>query len=782
MATELETTQVWQTPPSVPEDLAAFERNVSEFKAGTISPTQFQVFRVPQGVYEQRESGTYMLRVRLPAGVVTPPQLRQLAAVARQFGDGVLHVTTRQDIQIHRVPVESIHAALVALAKVGLSTKGGGGNTVRNITGCANAGVCRNEAFDVTPHVIALTESLLPDPRSFQLPRKFKVAFSGCERDCAGATINDVGLVAKVRDGREGFALHVAGGLGASSRVADLLEEFVPAEQVPVAVEALKRVFDVHGNRKDRRKARLRFLVREIGLERLRELYREQREAVARERGAPVLRSLPIPTIAEQSGTGVSPADGFEPWRAAAVRPQRQPGFNRVEIGLRLGDIPADRLEALADVVARHGERMLRGTQQQNLVLRWVPDAKLPALHRELQNLGLAAPLPAVLKRLVACTGAATCKLGLCLSRGLADAVANRLERHLDDLAAVGDLKLNISGCPNSCGRHPIADIGLHGAVRRVDGRPVPHYTIQLGGYVEEGRTQLATTVGTIPARNVPGFVAALVAAYRGSGLAPDFRAFVSASAALIARLVQEHQSVPGFTEDRNYYFDWSATELFSLAGRGPGECGAGVLDLIEADLRSATDAHEQRRWYETASFAARALLVVRGEQATTDTESFALFRKHFLETGLADSRFASLVEAGLAAAGQSDRERVFGDRAGEVSALLEHVRELYRSMDGQLQFPKRSNVAATPPATPATPAPEAPADATKDFRGVVCPLNYVKTSMALRPLKSGQTLAVLLDRQGARNVPESAAKDGHEVLSVTPEGDHFRVLIRKHG
>ena len=189
--------RVWQLPAGLPDDLAAFAVNVAQFKGGTISPTQFQMFRVPQGVYEQRESGTFMLRVRYPAGVALPHQLRKLATVATAHGNGVLHVTTRQEFQIHRVLVKAIHPALTALAETGLSTKGGGGNTVHNIVGCPHAGVCASEAFDVTPHALALTEFLPPDPQSFQLPRKYKIAFSGCPRDCAGGTVHDLGLIAK---------------------------------------------------------------------------------------------------------------------------------------------------------------------------------------------------------------------------------------------------------------------------------------------------------------------------------------------------------------------------------------------------------------------------------------------------------------------------------------------------------------------------------------------------------------------------------------------------------
>ena len=262
------------------EDFDKLRTMVAQFKAGELSGPHFKAFRVPLGVYEQREDNLFMLRVRLPGGGILPHQMRALAAVSRQYGNGLLHVTTRQDIQVHEVPLDNMHPALVQMARDGLSTKGGGGNTVRNITACPDAGVCAGEAFDVSPYAVALTEFLLPDPLCYQLPRKYKIAFSGCSSDCAGATVNDVGCIAKLRDGEPGFTVYVAGGLGAKSRTADLLHEFVPVDEIHLVAEAVKRVFDKNGDRKNRNKARLRFVLDRIGVERFRKLYDEEHAAL----------------------------------------------------------------------------------------------------------------------------------------------------------------------------------------------------------------------------------------------------------------------------------------------------------------------------------------------------------------------------------------------------------------------------------------------------------------------------------------------------------------------
>jgi sulfite reductase (ferredoxin) len=787
MSTAALSDRAWQLPPSLPADLAAFDKNVTLFKAGTISPTQFQVFRVPQGVYEQRESGTYMLRVRFPAGVALPHQLCRLADVAEKYGNGVLHVTTRQDIQIHRVLVEAIHPALTALAGAGLSTKGGGGNTVRNIVGCPHAGVCAQEAFDVTPHVLALTEFLLPDPQSFQLPRKYKIAFSGCPRDCSGGTVNDLGLIAKKRDGVEGFSVWVGGGLGSSSRVAELLEEFLPATEIPLVAEAIKRVFNTHGNRKDRRQARLRFLIKQIGLEAFRSLYLEQLALVRSQHPAlPVAKpsQQPTPAAATAAPSPVANASpAYERWLKTNAKEQKQAGYFRIELPLFLGDIPSEKLRTLAGVVERHGEKQLRATQKQNLVLRWVKADELARLHSELEPLGLGASQPPVLQNLVSCTGAANCRLGICLSRGLAQGIVDALAQSAADLHSLGGLKIAISGCSNSCGRHPIADIGLHGAARRVDGRLVPHYTVQFGGHVEEGKTVLATGHHNIPAHHVPAFLNDLLDAFARSPKRPDFAAFLGTAGGLIDELAARYKHVPSFKEDRNFYYDWGAEEPFSLAGRGPGECGAGVLDLIEVDLKSAVEALQEKRLFSAAALAARALLVIRGEQAGNDRDAFALFKKHFIDADLVDPSVQSFVDKGAQAANQPNSAQVFAGTAEETAAFVAIVQNLYRSVDAALQFPKRAGASApvAAPVSPAVPAPQAAvADVEKDFRGVVCPLNYVKTKMALTSLKIGQTLSVLLDEQGARNVPESAEKDGQEILSIERENGYWRVTMKK--
>jgi sulfite reductase (ferredoxin) len=770
-------------PDSLRSDLEQLREMTRQFREGAISAPRYQAFRVPNGVYEQRESGTYMLRVRLPAGIIPPEHMRVVAQVAEAYGDGTLHLTTRQDIQIHRVSLDGICPALEALADAGLSTKGGGGNTVRNIAACPHAGVCRREWFDVTPGAVALTEFMLSDPLSFRLPRKYKIAFSGCGDDCAAATVSDLGFIARNRDGIDGFAVYVGGGMGAHSRVGTLLEEFVPASQVCEIAEAVKRVFDKHGNRKNKHRARLRFLVEEFGFEAFRDLYRGELAPLMVT--SPALSAVsdhePVATISRSITQGSS-LPSFDRWRETSVMPQRQSGYHIVEFSPPLKIIDAETLRQLANIIEAHGEGMLRATNSQSLVLRWVPDHGLSALHAALSALRLAESGARALRHVVACAGASTCRLGICLSRGLAKAVGEAIEGSGLALAnGVGALSIHISGCPNACGRHPVGKIGLFGSGRRVRGHLVPHYTLQLGGHVEEGKTVLASGTLSIPARNVPAFLVEFLQAFHESAQYPDFEAFlVSGGRETAGQLVGLHSRIPDSEENQSYYFDWGAEEVFSLAGRRPGECGAGVFDLIEVDLASAAEALAARNLFAATALTARALLVTCGDQADDDVQSLTLFRKHFVEQGLVPPELHQLIDMALNSARDAVPEASFHATDAEVSDLLAAVRKQYETMGPSLRVAASSaTVALTVTATSKT---ETAVDFTRDFRGVACPLNYVKTKIALQKLKSGQTLAVLLDEEGAKNVPASAANDGHEVLSVSRDAGHWRVLIRKKG
>lgn len=699
-------TWAFRAPADQQTELDEFQKTLEQFKSGAIFEAQFRAIRVPMGIYEQRESGTHMLRVRFPAGGVLPDHLRRLGEVASTFGNGVLHVTTRQEFQVHRVPLDSILPALRSLAAAGLSTKGGGGNTVRNVTACFDSGVCPHEVFDVAPYAVAITERFMTDPLSFRLPRKYKIAFAACGRDCSGATVNDVGFIARRQNGADGFAVYVAGGMGGKSRVASLLHEFIPASDAFLVAEAVKRVFDKNGDRKNKHLARLRFLVERIGLDAFRDLYEKELAAMRASAPAPLqTRPYPCrersPEKPEAARTAAVSTD-FARWFASNVTPQKQPGFFMVHIPLALGDLPAAKTAALADIVAAHGDGILCATQSQNVVLRWVAESELPRLREKLDAIGLATPEPPGLRNLVACAGASTCRLGICLSRGLAKAIRRELTGSQLKLESMGDLAIHISGCPNSCGRHPVGNIGFSGAARRVDGQLIPYYAVQLGGRVTEGHTRFGTNVGAIPARNAPAFVRDFLTAWQQSSESTDFHRFVDNNGKTVAsELIERHQQAPTSKQNKEFFFDWDSKSAFSLAGRGAGECSAGVFDLIEVDLANARESLEAGRLYAAALSAVRSLLVTRNLQPKRDQEAFELFQNHFVAERLVDAALAEVVESGSRAASGSDPAKVFAGKGTDVTTLVASVRLLYENMDASLRFkpadPEKSGGPADP-------------------------------------------------------------------------------------
>ena len=394
----------------------------------------------------------------------------------------------------------------------------------------------------------------------------------------------------------------------------------------------------------------------------------------------------------------------------------------------------------------------------------------------ELARLGLAGSTAPILRDLVACAGAATCKLGLCRSRGAALAIAEHLEHGPLDLDALGELRIAISGCPNSCSRHSVADIGLFGAARRVDGRLVPHYQLRLGGRLGVGQARLATGSWIVPARRAPHFIEGLLRAYTAFGVEQGFQAFcVAAGPQAADALASSLGTVPGRSEDEAFHVDWGSCAPFSLAGRGPGECGAGVIDLVDVDLASSREALEAGRWLDAAVLAARALLVTRGEEPATSREALVQFERHFVETGLVGRPIGALLGRALQALQSSDRSSSAVLGSHDAETLLGTVSSLYESMDARLEF---SPVTGTVPS--ASDEPLVQSDAFRDFRGVVCPLNWAKTRMVLTRLAPGQVLALLLDDEGARKVPESAGREGHAVMSVARQERDWLVHIRK--
>ena len=758
-------------PATVIEDVKAFRHRVQKYLDGREDAIRFRAYRVPMGFYEQRQEETFMARVRITAGVLTTRQLRALAAATDRYGDGGLHLTTRQDIQIHDVLMPNAPDLVDLLLDAGLVCRGGGGNTVRNVTADPLAGAARDEPFDVTPYAVAATEYLIRSRSSFHLPRKFKIAFSASDADRALTLVADLGFLARLRDGKPGFTVFAGGGMGAASRLSVRITDFLPAENLCYMLEAVKRVFDRHGDRLNRSHARLRFVLERFGEAKFISIIRKEFDHVMNE-GIETVEPRFL-FVRDFTGEEINRPEPF-------VTPQNVPGLYAVTLHPQWGDISSGTARALAEIVET-SRLELRVAHGQRLVLRSIRGQDFDAVLNRLKELQeqLIETVPS--RNPVVCTGASTCKLGLCLSRNLAAELHGVLEALPDDAAAVLP-KLFISGCPNACGQHPIGELSFSGHAKRHDKHLVPYYKVWAGSRRGEDRS-LAHVIGAIPARAVPDFVRELAltlkARRKGDESFPDL--VEQDEYAQLKALLKTYHHLPSYEDNPLFYRDFGQDSDFSLAGRGPGECGAGVMDVIQVDIRHAKDqfktyrkSHHDPALYQSALSAMRSLLILRGVDSQKDREIMEAFRKYFIKEGWVDAASADLIDQ-LLDFKLGDRSSI-ADCAGAVESLIKRVDALYRSLDSSLNF------TIEPAATASAAEEKTPEAHLADLRGVACPMNYVKAKLQLEKISIGEILEIILDDgEPVRNVPASFSNDGQEVIDIHPyDSEHFKVRVKR--
>ncbi|MGB7761801.1 MAG: nitrite/sulfite reductase [Bryobacteraceae bacterium] len=572
----------------VREEIETFRGRAREFLAGQITEDEFRPFRLKHGIYGQRQPGVQMVRSKIPSGMLTAAQAEQLARVAEEFGGGKGHLTTRQNIQFHFVPLARVADLMHVLADAGLTNREACYNTVRNVTTCAWAGIARNEVFDVRPYAQRLAFALLRKDLTGNLPRKFKIAFDGCAgSDCIAGAINDIGLRAAIRDGRRGFRMLVAGGLGPLPTEAQLLEEFVPEDRLLNRVEAVIRVFNRYGNRANKNKARLKFVLRERGIDWLREQVEKEYQSIQsgggiawpemvpegfggyQSRPQPLGQGALLPLVRRQR-TGDAEYDA---WRSTNVAEQKQAGYAAVTVRVEQGNLQAGQLRGLARIADAAGDGTLRVSIDQNLLLPFVPLARLPEVHRALATIDLAAARARHIDDVVTCPGAYSCNLALTKSMNLGAALGETLRRYDDP--RVRGLSIKISGCPNACGQHWVADFGFFGNARKIDGREVPYYQMLLGGgYDEAGVMRFGLAVQSIPARLAPAAVLRVLDHFQANRIEGEtFRQYVLRHKIETFREMTREFAKPAelFPE---IYQDWGDDQAYSLQ-LGRGECAA---------------------------------------------------------------------------------------------------------------------------------------------------------------------------------------------------------------
>ena len=569
-------------PDVVRQEIDHFSGQVKEYRAGTVADEQFKPFRLVHGIYGQRQENVQMMRIKVPGGQLSADQARLLGQVCRDFAPRKLgHVTTRQAVQLHFIPLEQVPAIWERLATVGLTSREACGNAIRNITGSPVAGISGDEAFDAYPYAEAAFRYFLRRPEFSNLPRKWKMSFNGSERDYSQTAINDLGATARVRivDGlpQRGFRIRVGGGLGASPQDAWTWSEFVPADRVLPLISALLMHFNLKGERKNRMAARLKFLIRKEGWETF--------VAEVNKILATLPETVPFPLDpADSTVTGrvqspaqaPAPEDGpveYKAWKKLNTWPQVQKGYHYALVKLTLGDVTAEQWEGLADLTERFGNATLRTSNDQNLLIPFIPSDQLAQAYDTLRALGLADLGPDLIGDVTSCPGADTCNLGLVASRGLGARLTEALAYQDGADADLAGTHIKISGCPNSCGQHHIGTFGFFGNVRKVDGKDAPHFQMLIGGGLNEQGASFGRVIGRVPARRAHLAVQAFVAKYRaerreGQSLETWLRAL---------ELPVAKQVLEPFTEvvsgDPELFKDNGSEEPFKFAGVGASEC-----------------------------------------------------------------------------------------------------------------------------------------------------------------------------------------------------------------
>jgi sulfite reductase (ferredoxin) len=698
----------------MPEDLAReidiFETEITLRKQGKLEERLFAETRLRRGAYGQRydngqrndgqkiqklnfPSGDLtkgpntmwdapgMQRIKIPAGGLNASQLETMAELAEEYSDGIAHVTTRQDFQLHYIHIDDTPSLMRRLAAANITTREACGNSVRNITACPYAGVCTDESFDVTPYARALSRFLLGHPDCQNFGRKFKPAFSGCAQHACGLTsLHDLGLIAKTRvnesTGREelGFEMYVGGGLGAVPYHAKLLDSFVPPEELLPLTQAIARVFARLGEKKNRNRARIKFLIQDLGIEKFRELVFEERKVLPFDprwteyidQARAEFHESPLkPSSGENVGISqlitISDLNGdsenFKRWLKFNTRPQRQAGYVTVNIALPLGDITANQLRSLADIIRRFTRETIRTTVEQNFAIRWVSKADLPELYKALNAAGLANVGAGALVDITSCPGTDTCKLGISSSRGLAAELRRQVEeKNFESDEAVQKLHIKISGCFNSCGQHHVADLGFYGVSRKIAGHAVPHFQVVLGGQWEQNAGSYGLPVVAVPSKNIPKVVSRLTERYLADRqLGEVFKDFVKRTGKAELKTLLDDLTRPP-AGDRSFFSDWGDVREYTLGDMGEGECAGEVVSSVEFGLAAAErelfeaqlafekgDAGQAgAAAYQSMLTAAKALVQVENQNVSNDSDQIVSeFRQRYYDTKLFFDPFA---------------------------------------------------------------------------------------------------------------------------------------------
>ena len=655
-------------PDDVQEELAYYEEQIKKYHAGEVNETKMQKLRLTFGTYAQRQEGVQMQRIKIPGGYLTAEHLALLGDAADRFGSGFIHFTTREDAQIYYVKLEQTPDLLRFLAAGGMTTRESCGNTVRNITACYRAGTSPTEAFDVTPYADALCRYLLRNKYNQNMGRKIKITFEGCAEDHSALRIHDIGFWATTREGRRGFRVFLGGGLGTAPHMAQLYKEFLPAEEILNLAAAIVRLFDRYGERKARMKARLKFLVQSMGWDAFIAALEEERERVGPVDIADYFENtLAQPVIPQRNGLRLLDPRAndteFRAWARDSVLEHKLPGYRGVHVRLKLGDITSEKARRLADVAQRFSARQLRISIDQNLFLPCVREEKLADLHAALKQIEIGELGAGTVTDVTTCPGADTCRLGIASAKGLGSAISEGFDGPLAKYRELArPLKVKISGCPNGCAQHGIADIGFHAAALTHDGKTVPAHQLFVGGQTNPESARFAHLLGKFPAKHSINVIETLLQLFNEERVdAEEFSAFVNrVGDSRLRAALEPWRAVPSFEADSSFYQDYGhENERFAVRPGVKGECAdkivAEVVPQIDAarELISQAEAflyhkefeHAMRAAYEAAAAGARVPLYSRLVDPFKSDEALWEFENLFVLSGQTKGEWPNISE-----------------------------------------------------------------------------------------------------------------------------------------
>jgi sulfite reductase (ferredoxin) len=671
-STELKETAFQLLPQYFEDEMAQYEQMIQKFRAGQVGETKMQKFRLQFGTYAQRQDGVQMQRIKIPGGYLTSDQLTRLADAAEQYASSFIHFTTREDAQLYYLQLEDTPNLLRSLQEVGITTREACGNTVRNITACYRAGVSHTEVFNVYPYTDALFRFLLRNKHNQNMGRKMKFAFEGCAEDHSALAFHDLGFQAVVReengDVKRGFKVYVGGGMGSAPMLGKIYSEFLPVEEMFNFTLAVIRIFDRYGERKQRMKARMKFLVQSLGWEKFKAAVDAEREIIGE---LPSVESYLQEVVEPKSTNATATMNVLDPitndanyqqWAKDNVIAHARDGLRGVHVRTKLGDITSERARELADIARQFSSSELRVSIEQNLFLPWVRVSDLPALYQALRQASLHDAGAETIADVTACPGADTCRLGIASAKGLGSAISESF--FTGTLApyreANRDLRIKISGCPNGCAQHAVANIGFHAAALSANGRNVPTHILFLGGAANHGAPKAGKIVGKFPARASIQVVEALLKLHHEEKLdGEDFNAFLARiGEQRVKEVLEPLRAVPSFDADPTFYDDYGhENEKFTVRSGVRGECaGTTIAELVPtfteaherlsqaaAQLHHANYEAAQLEAYEAAVAAARVPLYQRLVDPITSLEALWSFENIFVLAGLTNGAWKEL-------------------------------------------------------------------------------------------------------------------------------------------